>query len=168
MNFMEYIAYMSNERRYIAVVYDDETQDRLRSWAEDNGFDLSFKFDGSKQSPDQFDFHTTVFYSETTHPELDYGFYDLDEYIGEHSGEARVVGFELLGQDNDIPVFKIESEQISKLRRYFEVNHHMEDKWPSFKPHVSVSYRRSPEYKVDNLPDFPLTFQGFKIDEVKY
>lgn len=51
------------KRKYVAVIYNDESQKLLRDWCNDNGFDLSYTYSGNRQEDEEFDFHTTVFYT---------------------------------------------------------------------------------------------------------
>jgi 2'-5' RNA ligase len=157
MDFME----RAPTKKYVAVQYDDATQKRLRKWATDNGFDLTTGYGGGKQNAEDFDFHTTIFYTTTEH--------SLPKYVRTiaPSGTAKVVGFEMLGIDNNIPVLKVESSTIQRLRKHFEDAYGMKDAWPTFKPHVSLSYATSnmPNIKDIKLPTFELTFNQVKVDD---
>lgn len=42
-SFKVFIEKKTLSRKYIAVVYDDETQLKIRDWCIDNGFDLTKK-----------------------------------------------------------------------------------------------------------------------------
>lgn len=147
-------------KKYVAVQYDAATQKKLRKWAEDNGFDLSTKYDGTKQDPEDFDFHTTIFFTSSEH--------DIPNYIKTiaPSGSAKVVDIMMLGVNNDIPVLKIESPIVLRLRKHFEDAYGMEDEWPEYKPHVSISYSKNlPDMNSVKLPTFELTFNQVKVDD---
>jgi len=60
LNFTSYL----NENattKYVSVIYNQDTQTKLRNWAKENGFDLNVDFDGKPQKPENFEFHTTIF-----------------------------------------------------------------------------------------------------------
>ena len=155
--FMEYITEEA-KTKYVAVQYDEPTQRKLRDWAKKNGFELTTKYDGSPQKEEDFDFHTTIFFTTSTH--------DLKNRMITLApgGEARVVGMTMLG--DNIPVLKVESPMIMRLRKHFEEEHGMKDAYPNYIAHVSVSYSKNlPDMSNIKLPDFPLTFNQVKIDD---
>jgi hypothetical protein len=146
--------------KYVAVQYDAATQRKLRAWAKENGFDLTAKYDGTKQDEEDFDFHTTIFFTTSKH--------DLPNHIKAiaPSGTAKVVDIMMLGVNNDIPVLKIESPMIARLRNHYADVYDMKDAWPEYKPHVSVSYSKDlPDMKKVKLPTFELTFNEIKVDD---
>ena len=149
-------------QKYVAVQYDEATQRKLRAWAEENGFDLSTKYDGTKQDPKDFDFHTTIFFTTTLHQ------------IPNHTkviapgGSAKVVDIMMLGVNNDIPVLKIESPMVARIRKHYEDTYGMKDQWDEYKPHVSVSYSKDlPDMDKVKLPTFELTFNEIKVDDAQ-
>lgn len=155
--FMEYITEEA-KTKYVAVQYDEPTQRKLRDWAKKHGFELTTKYDGSHQKEEDFDFHTTIFFTTSTH--------DLKNRMITLApgGEARVVGMTMLG--DKIPVLKVESPMIMRLRKHFEEEHEMKDQYPEYIAHVSVSYSKNlPDMSNIKLPDFPLTFNQVKIDD---
>jgi len=146
--------------KYVAVQYDEATQRKLRTWAKENGFDLTTKYDGTKQDEKDFDFHTTIFITTSTHN------------IPNHrktiapSGSAKVVDIMMLGVNNNIPVLKIESPAILRIRKHYAETYGMKDAWPEYKPHVSLSYSSDlPDMKKVKLPTFELTFNEIKVDD---
>ena len=148
--------------RYVAVQYDQATQKKLREWALENGFDLTVDFDGTEQSFNQFDFHTTIFFTTTKHTSPRFGLYDVVV-----PNTARVTGYEILGKERQIPTLRVESDGILKLRKYFEKEGY-NDEWPEYKPHITVSYAQTfPDMSKIKLPDFELTFDKYKIQEAK-
>jgi hypothetical protein len=153
-NFME----RAPVKKYVAVQYDVLTQNRLQKWSEDNGFDLSIDYEGNRQNPKDFDFHTTIFYTTSMH--------HIPNYMKNiaPSGSAKVVDIMMLGVNNDIPVLKIESPMILQLRKHYAEVYDMRDEWPEYKPHVSVSYSKIlPNMSKVRLPDFELTFNRVKV-----
>lgn len=151
------------KRKYIAVIYDDRTQNNLRQWCNENNFNLGYDYNGDVQDPGKFDFHTTLFYTTSMHD-------DLPEEPGYKLIEShRVIpaGFEMLGQEKDIPVIIMEpSGMIQQLRQKYEAVG-MKDAWPEYKPHVSLSYAKElVETSSLKLPDFPLTFNKVVIKDL--
>ena len=51
------------KRKFVALSFSDSTVTSLRKYCEENGFDLSNRHDGTKQAPEAFKFHTTIFYT---------------------------------------------------------------------------------------------------------
>ena len=155
--FKEYMMEQATTK-YVAVQYDEATQRKLRDWAKKNGFDLTAKYDGSPQKEEDFDFHTTIFFTTSVH--------DLENRMITLApgGEAKVVDITMLG--DRIPVLKVESPMIARLRKHYEEVHGMKDQYPEYIAHVSLSYsKKLPDMSNIKLPDFPLTFNQVKIDD---
>jgi 2'-5' RNA ligase len=148
-------------RKYVAVQYDKESQDKLREWCLENGFDLSVKYGGEEQDPTEFDFHTTVFYS--TNEVM------LRNKISKLSPtEVTITKIKFLGENKDVPVFEIElTDGIKDLRGHFE-NLGLEDKWPSYEPHISLSYAKEQrDVSKIKLPDFKPKYDRLIIEDIK-
>lgn len=156
LDFME----KAPTRKYVAVQYDEATQRKLRKWATENGFDLTTKYDGTKQNIENFDFHSTIFFTSTEH--------QIPNHIKTiaPSGSAKVVDIEMFGVNKDIPVLRVESPTILRLRKHYEEAYGMKDEWPDYKPHVSISYSKDlPDMSKVKLPTFELTFNQIKVDD---
>lgn len=150
-----------SKRKYVSVVYDDDSQKKLREWAKENDFDLSIDFDGSLQDPKDFDFHTTIFYT-TNEVRL------RNKASGLDPTEVEITGIKFLGENEDIPVLTISSSDgILNLRKYYE-ELGLEDKWPSYQPHISLSYAKN---KIDSnkikLPGFRPKFNKIVIRDIE-
>lgn len=146
-------------RKYVAIVYDEESQRKLRKWCQENGFDLTKTYGGEDQSPEDFEFHTTVFYSINESPMK-------NEVIPLTHGEAFPVKFKLLGDEKDIPVLVISSPGIKDIREEF-VRRGLMDKWPDYIPHISLSYvRKDYDLRGIKLPDFRMNFGHLKIEDI--
>jgi len=149
------------KRKYVAVQYDKESQEKLRDWAILNNFNLGMTYGGEKQDPKEFDFHTTVFYSTNE--------VNLKNKISKiKPTEVTISKIKFLGDDKDIPVFEIElTDGIKELRDHFE-SLGLEDKWPSYEPHISISYAKE---KIDaskiKLPDFKPKYDKLIIEDIK-
>lgn len=149
------------KRKYVAVKYDNESQRKLRDWAKSNGFDLTKNYDGADQDEKDFDFHTTVFYS-TNEVNL------KNKIIKLQPTEVTISKIKFLGEDKDVPVLAIEvTDGIKELREYFE-ELGLEDKWPSYQPHISLSYAREKRDVSDiELPDFKPKYDRLVIEDIK-
>lgn len=151
-------------RKYVAVIYDDETQKNLREFYQNNGVDLTVSYNGNPQAAEEFEFHTTIFYSTTLHDKSWVGSYELA------GGSAIPIGYELFGLDKNVPVLKVDrSGVISYLRTVMSRIHDMEDAWPEYKPHISISYNKDQIPDIANLPipTFPLTFNKYVIENIE-
>lgn len=144
--------------KYVRIEYDEATQIKLREWAIAQGFDLTIKWSGSKQPVEAFNFHTTIFWTTSLH---DY----IDETIGyTWPQSAKAVGFELLDNET-VAVLKVEGDNLISTRDVM-VMYGMKDDWPSFLPHVSVSYAKDHPTDV-TLPNFPLVYDKLIISDAK-
>lgn len=150
--------------KYIAIIYDPETQQNMRNWCKDNGFDLSVSYGGSTQDPEEFKFHTTVFYAineiEDFHEDAGYNLIE--------SHEVNPMMFSMLGENQDIPVLKLEAEgALTTLRAKYE-NMGMKDKWDNYIPHISLSYAKSPRDLSElPFPDFKLRFNKVIVEDIQ-
>lgn len=150
-----------SKRKYVAVQYDDESQKKLRDWAEENGFDLSIKYNGEEQGPEDFGFHTTIFFS-TNEVEL------RNREIKQTPTEVIITGMKFLGENEDIPVLTISvSGGIKYLRQHYE-DLGLEDQWPTYQPHISVSYAKQQiDVKKIKLPDFRPKYDKIVIKDIE-
>jgi hypothetical protein len=158
--FRMFMEEKTKSRKYVAVIYDDESQRKMREWCQANGFDLTKKYNGEDQSPEDFDFHTTVFYSVNE-------VIMRNETVRLDPTEVTINGIKLLGENKDIPVLTIEpSGGIMNLRNYYE-GLGLKDQWPDYIPHISLSYVRK-DYDLTGLklPDFTMTFGEVKIEDI--
>jgi len=102
-------------KKYVCATYDQETQRKLREWCEDNFFDLTVQFNGEYQDPEDFEFHTTIFYTDNEVSDVHDGVYTLGvDY------PVQVTGYELLGEKKDIPVLNVEGPMLRWIRENFE------------------------------------------------
>lgn len=157
--FGQFIMERTKNRKYVAVIYDEETQQKMREWCQANGFDLTKTYSGKDQSPEDFDFHTTVFYS-VNEVSMKNGVLPLTH------GEAFPRAFKLLGENQDIPVLVVSSSDLNSLRDIYK-HEGLEDRWPDYIPHISLSYVRK-DYDLSGLklPDFRMKFGELKIEDI--
>ncbi len=149
-------------RKYVAVNYDSDTQEKLRNWCKEHGFDLTVSYGGEEKKPEDFTFHTTIFYTSN-----DLG--DLDaSYPEEMKRKTKAVGFELLGENKNVPVLLVEKTAgLNLLRTWYDFLG-FEDKWPDWKPHISVSYAPTlPNLEHLRLPDFDLVYDVIHWEDIK-
>jgi 2'-5' RNA ligase len=149
------------KRKYVSVQYDKESQNKLREWATKNGFNLSVNYDGVEQDPKEFDFHTTVFYS-TNEVNL------RNKSMRIPATEVTITKIKFLGENEDIPVLAIEpTKGIRELREHFE-SLGLEDKWPEYQPHISLSYaKEQKDTSGIKLPDFKPKYDTLIIEDIK-
>lgn len=136
------------KRKYVAAIYDEPTQERLREFCLRYGFDITHDYNGEEIPPEQFVFHTTIFFTTSQHK--------MSNAVLPFRTPVIPIGFELLGKEHDVPVFRVESENIRNLRNSFADVYGMQDEWPDFKPHLSLSYKYTGDGNFRILPDFPL------------
>lgn len=153
------------KRKYIKLIYDDVTQKKLRQWCYEKGFDITQSYSGRNLSPEEFEFHTTIFYSSNESSLSNKTVY-LDKNQTVYRSE--IDSFALLGDDFDIPVIKLKnSGVISVLRELYE-SIGLEDEYDEYIPHISISYVRSQYYSKDiELPKFPLVFDKLRIEDIE-
>ena len=150
-----------SKRKYVAVIYDDESQKKLREWAETNGFDLSINYNDEKQDPKDFDFHTTIFYT-TNEVRL------KNESARFDPTEVDITGIKFLGENKDIPVLTIlPAGDIINLRKYY-ASLGLEDQWQNYQPHISLSYaKKQMDTSKIKLPDFRPKFNKIVIRDIE-
>lgn len=149
------------KRKYVSVQYDKESQDKLRDWATKNGFNLAVKYNGDEQDPKEFDFHTTVFYS-TNEVNL------RNKTVKLPPTEVTISKIKFLGDNADIPVLAIEvTDGIKELRQQYE-ELGLEDKWPDYQPHISLSYAKEQrDTSKIKLPDFKPKYDKLIIEDIE-
>jgi hypothetical protein len=133
-------------KKYIEVQYSDVTQGYLREYCLDNEFDLSTRFNGDDQPVQAFDFHTTVWYTSNSVVMPNYS-QDID------INDIEPKGFALFGPDENILVLEIDSEQIRSIRDKLGDEYGLEDEWPDYRAHITLSYSFSGELPTVDLPD---------------
>jgi hypothetical protein len=149
--------------KYISVEYSSETQTNMKEWCESNGFDLTTTFDDGTQSAEDFDFHSTLWYTTSSHT-----IPNQEQEI--EPCQVTGTGIELFGENNDIPVLTVKSKDLEELRKTWGDQYDMQDAWPDYKPHISLSYARR-DYSEDiqdlTLPDFDIIFDRVIVKDSK-
>lgn len=136
------------KKKYIEVQYSALTQGYLREYCTTHGFDISTKFDGKKIDPDEFDFHSTVVFSSSEHI-IDNS--EMDVHV-----MVYPKNFALFGEKQNILVLEIESPALLSLREYFVNEYDMQDEFPDYRPHISLSYNYEGELPDVELPNADL------------
>jgi len=149
---------LEEKSKFIAIIYDGATQTKLQKFCQEHGFDITQNYDGDQIAPTLFEFHTTIFFTTTKH-RLENSEKNIEP------NTVNPVKYEMLGQDRDIPVLKVDGDDIHKIRDHFSEEHGMRDAWPDWKPHISLSYVRGDYPNIDSipLPDFELVFDKIVI-----
>lgn len=156
LTFKQYLS--TFEKKFVYINFTEETNALLMEYAISNGFDLGMKYNGDVQSPSDFRFHTTIFYTSNAHN-------TPTETIKVDPFRVIPSHLELLGENHDVPVIKLKmGGMLSKIRKSFE-DQGYKDTWGEYKPHITLSYNRKP-YKLAaiSLPKFPIVVSCFSIE----
>lgn len=147
-------------KKYVAVLFNNETSMRLTRWAKKQGFDLSISYSGDASN--DWEWHITLIYSTTEHLLPVLGVRPLPLEL-----KVKPTDFDLFGEDKDIPVLQLEQEPLNRFRKIYQDVYDMEDAWPEWKPHISLSYlRKKWDLSHTELPDFPLIVDRIKVENV--
>lgn len=150
-------------KKYVALNFTDTTSRMLRMWCIANGFDLTVKFNGDTIDPNQFDFHTTIFFSDTVHTTKP-GTMTIKPF------EVKVKGFDMLGVEKNVPVMLVDLDNTPELRTYrdFFERQGYKDSWPEYKPHISLSYAKDrTSLEGVELPMFQIIANTIQIEDQK-
>jgi hypothetical protein len=143
--------FTQSNKKFVGLFFSEETNTQLKQWAVGNGFDLSKSYSGEDQDPDDFDFHTTIFFTTNEHMT------PVGEYFIEPiSLKAESMG--ILGADKQIPVIHVELHtKLEAIRNLYFASGYR-DAWPDYKPHISASYsyNGTPSLPAVKLPDFDI------------
>lgn len=147
------------EKKYIEVQYEPVTQGYLRDYCLNNGFDLSLRFDGSQQDPEDFDFHTTVWFTTSEHR--------LENSQTEIDISVKPKGFALFGELKNVLVLEVQSDELQHIRDDFGDRYNMTDQFLDYRPHITMCYNYSGPLPEVNLPDFDLQANLLKVKKQK-
>lgn len=150
------------ERKYIEVQYNDATQKILRDFCERHGFDLGVRFDKTRQDPADFDFHTTVWYTTTEH--------QMNNVSQVVDVTAYPRNFTLFGDNQDILVIELDSEDLHAMREEIGAEFEMQDMYPDYRPHITVCYAYQGDAPSDEILgelDTPLVANRLNIKPQK-
>lgn len=144
------------------LMCDDDTHRMMHEWCKEQGFDLTKSYSGRSQPSFEFDFHLTLFASKNP-IDIRTGTFEIESIT------ERGYAFEALGKDKDVPVLRfVPAGEIRWIRDVCVEDFGVEPTFPTFKPHVSLSYNWSGKPALSKLrvPD-PLTFDRIKIVDFK-
>ena len=134
------------EKKYIEVIYSPESQGYLLQYCLDNNFDLTSSWNGRLITPEEFQFHTTIWYTAN----------EVQITNGTTSviiNDIKPTGFTLFNENGlSILVLEIESEQLRFIRTAFGEQYGLHGTFPVYTPHITLSYR----YKQEHLPQVDL------------
>lgn len=110
---------------YVGAYVDEESVNLIRKLCEEVGLPLQI-------TPD-LPLHVTVIYSEkkAVKPHLC--------FLYEKPLQAFIVGLDLLGEDKNTLVMKLESERLNDRHEFWK-KLGAEHSWPDYKPHVTLCY----------------------------
>ena len=149
-SFFDYIKF---KRKYIAIYASDETENLMKSILAK----YNIKNDGDG-------FHITIIQSENR------CFDNIPNGRHEFSGiAARPKELIYLGEDRDIPAIEMYvNEKLLYLRNFFTMRYILQDKWPSYVPHMSITYERITNIDEEIFKKLPemLYFDKLVIDDV--
>jgi hypothetical protein len=149
------------KRKYVSVVYDDSSQLLLRNWALENGFDLTTSYSGNIQPMEDFKFHTTIVYSKNEK-------YLTNQTLTRSPTKVIVTGIKMLGENYDAHVLSLCAIGPINQARLFYEEIGLVDYWPTFNPHISISYSKVlPDMSKVKLPTFTPTFDKIKIEDLE-
>lgn len=144
------------EKKYVEIVCDKETQERLTNWCLDLGYNLAMTYDGAEVEISKFNFHTTIMYSSNI-------FNLKNESKKIFPIRARAIDIQMLGPMSNIPALIVKSPRISALNWKYRCMG-LIPTYPVFLPHISVSYDpESPVYREKIVPDFDLVYDRLNI-----
>jgi hypothetical protein len=154
--FSEFI----EKRKYVAVVYNQNTHALLEEWCYRNGFDTSISW-GGENSEKPFKFHTTMIYS-TNKMRL------RNQEFQVPPSRVTPLGIEWFGRENDVPVLLITSPEIERMRKVYLDMGLKDDAWGGvYKPHISLSYAKN-KFDTTNveLPDFGIITGKIIVEDI--
>lgn len=146
-------------RRVVSLHADEATQEKLRQWCIDAGFDLGWNYDGWPIDPDYFRFHVTLL---ATKNEVEIE--DRWQPIGPLT--VSPAGFAVLGADRRVPVLTLEQHpKLTAMRQFFIDAFGAEPTFPEYQPHISLSYKwdGAPDLSKVSPPTFPLVFDALVV-----
>lgn len=147
----------NTSKKYVGLYFSKESNKLLLEYAQSNDFDLTKSYDGDDIKPEEFDFHTTIYFTSNK-VFSENGVYKIKPI------ELQFDKFELLGKNKNIPVLRVKlSEELLDLRNTF-TDLGFKDEWPSYKPHVSLSYNYNEKIKIKELPKFKIVANTIKIE----
>lgn len=148
-------------KKFVGLFLERESEEALRRWVIKSGFDITKDYSGKEIAPEDFDFHSTIFYTTSEHNTTN-GSFEIEPF------ELTFSKFELLGKQNNVPVLKLDTdnEKLIKIRKRFEMMGY-KDEWPEFKPHISLSYsyNGTPALDTLELPDIMILANRIRIED---
>ena len=156
MSLVRFRAHAIAAPKIVMLFADAASQRTWREWCLQHGFDITHKFTGRRISPTEFDFHTTLLASKNaiTLPATSHAIRPLT---------LLPCGFEVLGEKTPTAVFPAVPDLTAK-RDHLISTYGIEPTFPTFRPHVSLSYNwdGKPLLNVLPLPP-PMTFDRWVV-----
>lgn len=156
MKFSKFVE--RSNKKFVGLFLCKESQRLMSEWCKLNNFDITKNYSG--EPTNNFEFHLTVFY---TNNEV----MAKNEIMNIKKIPIFFDEYDMLGKEKNIPVIKIQPTNVLlKIRKLFE-NHGFKDEWPSWKPHISLSYNFNGSIKGIPLPNFKIYADTIKIEDQK-
>ena len=130
---------------YVCFNVSDESAKELNEWCQEHDIHVS--------SPSEF--HCTLIYSKTPIKEFS-KFHGLKILV-----ESKIKGWELFGEDENILVLSIESDDLTKINDLM-IKCGATSDYDTYKPHVTICTEHEGEIPSE-IPDFPITFKNVHV-----
>lgn len=161
--FKEFLEKKLN-RKCVMLMYDHDVQIKLRQFCLDHGLDICKNYEKEEISPEEFEFHTTIYYSDTSSSQpLEDGEYPCEEVI------THPIKFDRLGKEekNCLCLCLEVTPSLERLRHKYAEEYGMSDSWPTYKPHITLSYNGTTTNFPPIMPKFPLRASRIKVSSIK-
>lgn len=144
----------------VMLGFDSTTIELLNRYCLEHGITNTLDYDG-KPNNGNFHYHITLYYTDTPNELV-----SMDSIIP--SFNVQLYGLDFFGENKDIPVLLLNPN--GKLQELFDLfgnSFGLKSNWPSFKPHISLSYDKK-IVTIMSLPRFPLVVNRLIIDKKEY
>lgn len=123
--------------KYVAFDLTHETKQKLYNFCVESNIPNKLQLD---------EFHITL-----VHSNVDFEWDPLEEIDDEDSAiDAETYSWELFGEDNNILVLRVQHDFLDD--RYMDaMTAGAKSDFPSYKPHISMSYDVDPDFDIKNL-----------------
>lgn len=147
------------EKKYIAAYMSAESEKKFEAWLNERGIFRTVDFGGVGLADQQpFEFHCTIAFS-TNEVMLT----DVNSFMGDGI-KVKPIGFKMLGVNQDVPVMELDpSGPLEVIRQSFIAQTGIQEAWPNWLPHISISYDKTPITLPTDLPDFDIYLDQFIV-----
>lgn len=151
ISFTQYLKEQESSGTYIDVKPDLKSKQSLHDWASEQGIPNLI-------DPSQY--HTTLVYSRKA---FDPGYKELDV-----SFSGKIIGYDLFKNSKGTPalVLKLESPELVDMHSEYRSNHGATHDYTDYTPHVTLSYDVPENFKLEELPNFKVTYDKLNVSEL--